>query len=200
MTLHNSGGIDCSTKRDKAVGRRPEVRLHYTRYPNCYKGIGADVDRMMVRTLLQSRLGDEFGIHIVEPFFRSKDLGTGLRATLFLHWLTLNDLGRKRVFVVAVRDVNGAVVHRCAVFAADARKGYLRGGVELGVWTDIRYRRRGLAGGVLRAVLESAPGVQFHWLVAQDNVPSVAMIEKMGFHMAGRIQIRRLVTFSRYYC
>ena len=115
----------------------------------------------------------------------------GARGKVFAaYWL----MHRLRVF--ANRDyaqlavyAGDALVHRSGAYPRFFRFPFMASAdLQIGnTWTDPAYRGRGLAGYALRELVArtARPGRRFWYVVEEENAPSVRVIERAGFVLAG---------------
>ncbi|MEW6277019.1 MAG: GNAT family N-acetyltransferase [Candidatus Eremiobacterota bacterium] len=105
-------------------------------------------------------------------------------------WWLFDRLGvfQSREYGIMILTEGGRTVHRSCVFPAFYRFPFMRAGeLQIGdTWTHPDFRGRGLALCCIGRILE-AFGERTYWYVTEeDNRASIRVIEKAGFHLAGR--------------
>ena len=110
----------------------------------------------------------------------------------FVVWWVMHYLGAftnlgYRVFVIRDAEI---VVHHSCVFPRYFRFPFMaEGDLQIGdTWTAPEHRGKGLATFALRKVVElcAKPGRKFWYVVADDNIPSIRVGEKVGFTAVGK--------------
>lgn len=93
--------------------------------------------------------------------------------------------GEKYPLVVA--ESHGRVVGYCSISSFDRNSGYART-VELSVYVDKNYRRRGIARTLVKEILRRATQLGYHAIlssISKDNEPSRRLHEVLGFEYVG---------------
>jgi RimJ/RimL family protein N-acetyltransferase len=118
-------------------------------------------------------------------------LPSGVTAPAFKVWSLFHYL---RVFAngdygVLLITHGGRLLHRSGVYPRYFRFPFMSGDdLQIGdTWTDPQHRGRGLASAAVSKIVERLrrPSRRFWYLVEADNGPSVRVIERAGFRLAG---------------
>jgi RimJ/RimL family protein N-acetyltransferase len=132
----------------------------------------------------------------------------GMRGLPFIVWWVMHYLGifANRDYSIFVAYDSSLLIHRSVVFPRYFRFPFMTDSdLQIGdTWTHPEYRRQGLAAYAMLKILEThhAPGRRFWYVVEEDNVPSIKVIEKAGFIKHGygrrgrRAGLRILGTFD----
>jgi GNAT superfamily N-acetyltransferase len=125
----------------------------------------------------RSCLPEEFSLRPIDSELLSSDLSNidDVRGWIDSFWHTPTDFLRKGFGFCAVHE-DSIASWSLTVFAAGSER-------ELGLATDSRYRKRGLATISAAACVEHCltNGLTPHWHCAADNIPSHRVAEKIGF-------------------
>ena len=124
------------------------------------------------------RMPAGFRISAIDEQFRELSALTNfgdVMAEIESCWTSVADF-RRAGFGFCAHDADTIVCWCTAEYVSDGRCG-------IGVETVPAFRRRGFATGTARAFVEhcAGHGIVPHWDAGADNVPSVAVAEKLGF-------------------
>jgi RimJ/RimL family protein N-acetyltransferase len=101
----------------------------------------------------------------------------------YLHLFYNNDYA-----ILLIYD-GGRIIHRSCIFPGYFRFPFMgENDLQIGdTWTDLRYRNQGLATlGLSEAIKRTGKQGRIFWyVVAEDNVPSIHVAEKIGFRLFG---------------
>jgi len=115
----------------------------------------------------------------------------GLPRFPFVAWWVMHFLGgfSNRDYSVLMVHCGGELVHRSVVFPRYFRFPFM-GATDLQIgntWTSEQHRGRGLAAFAIQAIRDRDPRPdRVYWYVCeQTNIPSIRVVEKLGFRKAG---------------
>ena len=84
---------------------------------------------------------------------------------------------------------NGCIIHRSCVFPKYFRFSFMKKrDLQIGdIWTDVRFRGKGLATQFLSIILnmQTKSARRLWYIVDEDNLPSIRVAEKVGFQLIG---------------
>ncbi|TYB88898.1 MAG: GNAT family N-acetyltransferase [Kosmotoga sp.] len=128
-------------------------------------------------TLVEEKESDEFKIISIESAMKNRSLKNHRLLDGWVHsfWKDLTDFRSKGTGYCAL--VGDTITSWClTVYAFDDRR-------ELGLETVDGFRNKGLATAVTRETIRECKrlGYKLHWHCREDNTPSIAIAEKLGF-------------------
>lgn len=168
---------------------------HYARFPHLQKNSKDVIDKQVLKIAISENLPLNYRVVLQRPkFFLDKSLKINARGRNYLRFLIVNNFLGGQVFMILVYDSVDNLIHRSTIVMRDFRRKYLIDGYEITqVYTLQDQRGQGIATAVVRALMQAAPSVQFHWCVRQKNSSSIQVATK-----AGLIYIESIIT-KRYF-
>lgn len=161
-----------------------EPIYHFVRFEQLQNNSKAVINKESLVLALNEHLPMPYRVMQCRPRLFGGIYGLPTRGRNFIRFLMLNNMFGGDLFLILVYDATGNLIHRSTVTARDFRRPHLPGGYEITqVWTDDEYRGKGIAVGVLRALMQAAPTIQLHWCVRASNFSSIRVVEKLGFKL-----------------
>jgi RimJ/RimL family protein N-acetyltransferase len=178
-----------------------EPMHHFVRFSQLQDNSKRGVDKQGLAQALAISLNENlpFPYRAVQcrPRLFGGTYGLSSRGSNLIRFLIFNNMFWGNLFLILVYDATGKLIHRSTVTARDFRRPHLPGGLEITqVWTDDEHRGKGIAVGVLKAMMQAAPTIQLHWCARASNLSSIRVVEKLGFQLSDSYTLVRRFTIT----